>query len=281
MDLWISAPNIIAKSAPFRKTAAMADQDAETGTVTAAMLVIGNEILSGRTQDANINFVATGLNEIGIQMREVRVVPDIEAEIVAAVNALRTKFDYVFTTGGIGPTHDDITAESVAAAFGKEATYHPTTYAMLEANYKKSGREFTEMRKRMALTPEGADVIENDLGVAPGFVMDNVFVMAGVPQVAQSMFRAAAPLLRRGRIMRSRSIGTHLAEGVIAAGLLSIQNDYPASDVGSYPFYNTPGGHGTTLVVRSFDASDLDGAGDAILKLIADLEGEALSDERG
>lgn len=259
----------------------MADTEAELGVVTAGMVVIGNEILSGRTKDANINFVATSLTEIGIQMREVRVVPDIEAEIVAAVNALRTKYDYVFTTGGIGPTHDDITADSVAAAFGKEATYHPTSYAMLEAVFKKNGREFTEARKRMALTPEGADVIENDLGVAPGFVMENVYVMAGVPQVAQSMFRAAVPQLRRGRIMRSRSIATLLPEGEIAAGLKAIQNDYPGSDVGSYPFYNKPGGSGTTLVVRSFEESDLLGAGDAIVQMITDLGGEAQSDERG
>ena len=259
----------------------MSDEQVENGVVTAGMVVIGNEILSGRTQDANVAFVGEGLNEIGVQLLEVRVVPDIKEEIVAAVNALRTKFDYVFTTGGIGPTHDDITAESVAAAFGKQAVYHPTSYAILEASLKKRGREFTEARKRMALAPEGADVVENDLGVAPGFVMENVFVMAGVPVVAQSMFRAAAPLLRKGQTKRSRSIATHLAEGEIAAGLEAIQDAYAAADIGSYPFYNAPGGHGTTLVVRSFSAADLDGAGDAILKLIADLNGEALSDERG
>lgn len=259
----------------------MTEPQSDNAVVTAGMVVIGNEILSGRTKDANVAFVGEGLNELGIQLLEVRVVPDIEEEIVGAVNALRTKFDYVFTTGGIGPTHDDITAESVAAAFGKPATYHPTTYAILEASLKARGREFTDARKRMALTPEGADVIENDLGVAPGFVMENVFVMAGVPQVAQSMFRAAAPRLRKGRTKRSRSIATHLAEGEIAAGLEAIQNAYANADIGSYPFYNAPGGHGTTLVVRSFDVADLDGAGDEILKLIAGLDGEALSDERG
>ncbi len=253
----------------------------ENGAVTAGMVVIGNEILSGRTKDANVAFVGEGLNEIGVQLMEVRVVPDIREEIVAAVNALRTKFDYVFTTGGIGPTHDDITAESIAAAFGRQAVYHPTSYAILEASLKARGREFTDARKRMALAPEGADVIENDLGVAPGFVMENVFVMAGVPLVAQSMFRAAAPHLRRGRTKRSRSIATHVPEGEIAAGLEAIQNQYASADIGSYPFYNAPGGHGTTLVVRSFEESDLEGAGAAILLLIAELAGEALSDERG
>jgi len=259
----------------------MSGVESEAGAVTAGMVVIGNEILSGRTQDANVSFVGHELNELGIQLLEVRVVPDIEAEIVAAVNALRTKFDYVFTTGGIGPTHDDITAESIAAAFGKEAKYHPTSYAILEATLARRGVEFTDARKRMALTPEGADVIENDLGVAPGFVMENVYVMAGVPQVAKSMFRAAVPQLRRGRTKRSRSIGTHLAEGTIAAGLEAIQNRYAEADIGSYPFYNAPGGHGTTLVVRSCEESDLAGAGDEILTLISDLGGEALSDERG
>ncbi len=259
----------------------MSEPLSSNSVVTAGMVVIGNEILSGRTKDANVAFVGESLNEIGIQLMEVRIVPDITAEIVAAVNALRTKFDYVFTTGGIGPTHDDITAESIAAAFGKPAVYHPTSYAILEETLKRRGREFTDARKRMALTPEGADVIENDLGVAPGFVMENVYVMAGVPQVAQSMFRAAAPHLRRGQIKRSRSIATHVPEGEIAAGLEAIQHQYADADIGSYPFYNTPGGHGTTLVVRSFEESDLVGAGDAIVKLIADLKGEALSDERG
>ena len=249
-------------------------------TVTAGMVVIGNEILSGRTQDLNVAFVGTELNELGIQLLEVRIVPDIKEEIVAAVNSLRTKFDYVFTTGGIGPTHDDITAESIAAAFGKEAVYHPTSYAILEATMKRRNIEFTEARKRMALVPEGGEVIENDLGVAPGFVMENVYVMAGVPQVAKSMFKAAAPHLRRGQTKRSRSIATHLPEGTIAAGLEAIQKNYPDADIGSYPFYNTPGGHGTTLVVRSFHEEDLVGAGDGILKMITDLNGEALSDER-
>lgn len=258
----------------------MSEPSSET-VVTAGMVVIGNEILSGRTKDANVAFVGENLNAIGVQLMEVRIVPDIKEEIVAAVNALRTKFDYVFTTGGIGPTHDDITAESVAAAFGKPAVYHPKSYAILEETLKKRGREFTDARKRMALAPEGADVVENDLGVAPGFVMENVYVMAGVPQVAQSMFRAAVPQLRKGGIKRSRSIATHLPEGEIAARLEAIQDTYADADIGSYPFYNTPGGHGTTLVVRSFKDSDLDGAGDEILKLIADLDGEALSDERG
>ncbi len=258
----------------------MTDPSDAPATVTAGMVIIGNEILSGRTQDLNVAFVAKELNAIGIQMLEVRVVPDITHEIVAAVNALRTKFDYVFTTGGIGPTHDDITAEAVAAAFGKEATYHPKSYAILEATMIRRGIEFTDARKRMALTPEGAEAIENELGVAPGFRIENVFVLAGVPLVAQAMFRAAAPLLRRGRTKRSRSIATRLAEGTIAAGLEAIQHAYAEADVGSYPFYNAPGGHGTTLVVRSFHESDLLGAGDAILKLISDLKGEALSDER-
>ena len=183
----------------------MTDPSDAPATVTAGMVIIGNEILSGRTQDLNVAFVAKELNAIGIQMLEVRVVPDITHEIVAAVNALRTKFDYVFTTGGIGPTHDDITAEAVAAAFGKEATYHPKSYAILEATMIRRGIEFTDARKRMALTPEGAEAIENELGVAPGFRIENVFVLAGVPLVAQAMFRARPCCAAGGRSAPARS----------------------------------------------------------------------------
>jgi molybdenum cofactor synthesis domain-containing protein len=249
--------------------------------VTAAVCVIGNEILSGRTQDANIAFLGRGLNEIGVQLREVRVVPDIREEIVAAVNALRARYDYVFTTGGIGPTHDDITAESIGAAFDRQVDYHPVAYARMDAYYRETGREFTEARKRMALMPEGAELIENEATIAPGFRVENVFVLAGVPQIARAMFEAAKPALRRGRTVLSRSISTKLVEGVLAQGLGEIQDRHPRADIGSYPFYDGPGGHGVTLVVRSTEPADLESAGDQILALIAGLGGEALGDERG
>ncbi len=249
-----------------------------TQTVTAALVIIGNEILSGRTQDANLAFLGKALNEIGIQMREVRVVPDVEEEIVAAVNALRARYDYVFTTGGIGPTHDDITPESVAAAFGRKAVYHPEAYERLRAWYEANGREFTEMRKRMTLMPEGAELIDNAVSVAPGFKVENVFVFAGVPQIMRAMFEAAKPHLRGGAKVRSRSISTRLVEGILAGPLKRIQERYPAAEIGSYPFYNTPNGTGVALVIRSTDAAVLDAAGAEILAMIRDLNGEVIED---
>lgn len=249
-------------------------------TVTAALAIIGNEILSGRTQDANLAFIGRSLNEIGIQLREVRVVPDIEKEIVDAVNALRSRYDYVFTTGGIGPTHDDITPESVAAAFGRKAVYHPEAYARLESWYKANGREFTEARKRMTLMPEGAELVDNAVSIAPGFRIENVFVLAGVPQIMRAMFEALKPQLRGGKTVRTRSISTRVVEGVLADGLAAIQKKFPQTDIGSYPFYNTPNGTGVSLVIRSTEERLLDAAGEEIIRMIHDLGGEVLDDER-
>ena len=168
----------------------------EEKIVTAALIIIGNEILSGRIQDANLSYIATKLNdEAGIRLAEVRVVPDIEGEIVEAVNAMRVKHDYVFTTGGIGPTHDDITAESVAKAFGRKLIRHPEAYRRLVAQFEARGMEINEARLRMTNTPEGATLVENGISVAPGFQVDNVYVMAGVPQVAHAMIDWLAPRL--------------------------------------------------------------------------------------
>ena len=246
--------------------------------VTAALLVIGNEILSGRTQDANIAFLGKGLNDVGIQMREVRIVPDVEDEIVAAVNALRARYDYVFTTGGIGPTHDDITPESVAKAFGRRAVYHPVAYERLRAWYEANGREFTEMRKRMTLMPEGAELVDNSVSIAPGFRIENVFVFAGVPQIMRAMFEAAKPQLRGGKRVGSRSIGTRIVEGVLAGPLKAIQERHPDADIGSYPVYNAVTGNGVTLVVRSTDEEALRAAGDEVVAMIRDLGGDVLED---
>jgi molybdenum cofactor synthesis domain-containing protein len=250
-------------------------------TVTAALVIIGNEILSGRTQDANLAFLGKSLNDIGIQMREVRVVPDVEEEIVAAVNAVRARYDYVFTTGGIGPTHDDITPESIAAAFGRKAVYHPEAYERLRAWYEANGREFTEMRKRMVLMPEGAELVNNEATIAPGFKVENVFVFAGVPQIMRAMFEATKPQLSGGDRVQSRSIGTRVVEGILAGPLKAIQERYPRADIGSYPFYNTPNGTGVSLVVRSTNPDDLKGAGDEIVAMIRDLDGEVLDDTLG
>ena len=171
---------------------------------TACLLVIGNEVLSGRTQDANIRFLATGLGEIGIPLREVRVIPDVPETIIGTVNEVRAKFDYVFTTGGIGPTHDDITSECIAAAFGVPWEPHPEAWARMERSYKPG--EFNAARQRMATMPRGATLIDNAMSVAPGFQIGNVYVMAGVPRVMQSMFEWLAPRLKGGAPIVSRAV---------------------------------------------------------------------------
>ena len=189
----------------------------EEKIVTAALIIIGNEILSGRIQDANLSYIATKLNdEAGIRLAEARVVPDIEAEIVEAVNAMRAKHDYVFTTGGIGPTHDDITAESVAKAFGRKLIRHPEAYRRLVAQFEARGMEINAARLRMTNTPEGANLVENGISVAPGFQVENVYVMAGVPQVAHAMIdssRRASKAANRS----SKNTGLLLGEGVASA----------------------------------------------------------------
>ena len=179
---------------------------ATTSAVTAALIIIGNEILSGRTKDANLPHLATELNSVGVRLAEVRVIPDIEAEIIATVNALRAKFDYVFTTGGIGPTHDDITAESIAKAFELPLTQHPEALRRLQHHYNDNGLELTAARLRMANTPEGASLIDNPISTAPGFRVGNVFVMAGVPKIMQAMLASLKDQLHGGQPMLSRTV---------------------------------------------------------------------------
>ena len=221
---------------------------------TACVLVIGNEVLSGRTQDANIRFLATSLGELGIPVREVRVIPDVAATIVATVNEVRQKFTYVFTTGGIGPTHDDITSECIAAAFGVPWEPHPVAFARMEAAYRPG--EFNVARQRMGTMPRGAALIDNAMSVAPGFQMGNVYVMAGVPRVMRSMFEWLAPRLEGGRRIEQRAVHSFgLAEGLIAEGLTAIQNRHPGIDLGSYPFYR-PSGNGVTLVAKGVDVAE-------------------------
>ena len=248
--------------------------------VTAGIAVIGNEILSGSVQDENVAYIARSLNEIGIRLAEVRVVPDIQREIADAVNALRVRYDYVFTTGGIGPTHDDITAEAIGLAFERPVVYHPETLARLEAFYQQRGQELTAGRKRMTLAPEGAELVNNEVMIAPGLKIENVFVLAGVPRIAQAMFEAAKPHLKGGAVMESRAISTNSVEGDLAGPLEAIQERYPATDIGSYPFYNTPRGHGVKLVVRATDTELLETVGNTIRVMIADLGGDVLEDDR-
>jgi len=238
--------------------------------VTAAMIVIGDEILSGRTKDRNIGHLADVLTASGIDLKEVRIVPDEEDEIVGAINALRTRYDYVFTTGGIGPTHDDITADAVAKAFGVPCDYDPEAYAMLEANYARRQMEFTEARKRMARMPVGADHIDNPVSVAPGFRIGNVHVMAGVPAVFQAMMDNVLPTLRAGTRLLSATISCPLGEGVIGGPLGEIQKRHPDTIIGSYPKFGD-GKFWTELVVRARSAEALEAARAEVEAMVAAL----------
>ncbi|MBN8542987.1 MAG: competence/damage-inducible protein A [Alphaproteobacteria bacterium] len=238
--------------------------------VTASLCIIGNEILSGRTQDKNLAYLATELNRIGIQLREVRVVPDIESEIIEAVNALRSKYDYLFTTGGIGPTHDDITTASIAKAFGVKVIRHPEAERLLRAHY--TPEQINEARLKMADVAEGSELIPNVVSAAPGFRIGNVFVMAGVPKIMQAMLIAAIPHLKGGAVVQSVNITTNLPEGTIAAGLTDIQSRYTDIDIGSYPLYQE-GKPSTTLVFRGIELSRAKSAAEETKTLIAGLGG--------
>jgi molybdenum cofactor synthesis domain-containing protein len=222
--------------------------------VTAALLVIGDEILSGRTKDKNIGHIADHLTAIGIQMKEVRIVPDVEQEIVNAVNALRAKYTYLFTTGGIGPTHDDITADAVAKAFGVGIDVDERALTPMKAYYAQRGVELTPARLRMARLPFGSELVENSVSIAPGFKLDNVIVMAGVPNIMHVMLEAATKFLKTGKKMLSVGIDLHRPEGEIAAMFEEHQKRYPDVPMGSYPFVRD-GKPGTQLVLRSTDAA--------------------------
>jgi molybdenum cofactor synthesis domain-containing protein len=237
---------------------------------TACLLVIGNEVLSGRTQDANINYIAKRLGEIGMPLREVRVIPDVPETIIATVNEVRAKFDHVFTTGGIGPTHDDITSECVAAAFGVPWEKHPEAWVKMEASYKPG--EFNAARQRMATMPRGASLIENAISVAPGFTIGNVHVMAGVPRIMQAMMDVLVPTLEGGPPIASRAVHVlGLPEGTIAEGLGQIQARFPDVDIGSYPFYR-PTGNGVAIVAKGPDAGAAEAAIVEVTELISGFD---------
>ncbi len=255
----------------------MAVEPAKPGLVTAAVLIIGNEILSGRTQDTNLAYLARKLNEYGIQIHEARVVADIERDIVEAVNALRSRYDYVFTTGGIGPTHDDITADCIAAAFGVDLVVSPEIAALIER--RPAPPEIMVARMRMARIPRGSGLIDNPLG-PPGFFIGNVYVMAGIPRVMQQMVDSLAGKLRRGATMRSRSVTAYLTESQVARRLSRIQDEYPHIDLGSYPFHREQR-YGTTLVMRGTDEAGLDAMLDAVLRMITELGAEPVDVQKG
>jgi molybdenum cofactor synthesis domain-containing protein len=219
---------------------------------TAGLVVIGDEILSGRTQDKNVAQVATWLNEQGIRLAEVRVVPDDLDRIGEAVNALRSVHDYVFTTGGIGPTHDDITVDAIAGAFGVPVIVHPQARAILEDYYRDRPGGLTEARLRMARTPEGAELIPNPTSGAPGIKMGNVYIMAGVPGIAASMLQALDGKLEGGRPIVSVTVGARAAESEVADLLRETEAAHPGVAIGSYPFFKD-GRHGANFVIRSED----------------------------
>ena len=227
----------------------------EKSAPTAAALIIGDEILSGRTLDTNTNAIARFLGALGIDLKETRVVGDVQDEIVAALNALRARYTYVFTTGGIGPTHDDITADAVAKAFAVGIDYHPEALAALAARYKPE--DFNEMRKRMARIPFGASLVKNAVSAAPGFQIENVFVLAGVPMIMQAMLEDVAPRLARGQLVRAVTISAPIAEGTVAAALEKLQGEHGAVAIGSYPYYREDG-YGVQLVARGRDAAEVE-----------------------
>jgi len=241
---------------------------AQSGIITAAILVIGDEILSGRTKDKNIGYIAEYLTNIGIDLREVRVVPDVEEEIVTALNALRHRYTYVFTTGGIGPTHDDITADSVAKAFGVGIDYDPRAVAVMKARFDALGTEMNEARMRMARVPNGAELVANKISAAPGFWIGNVITMAGVPTIMQAMLDEVAPKLKTGKQMLSESIRADLREGDIGTELGEIAKQHPGVIIGSYPFFDDVKGPNTNVVIRARDAADLAKARGAVEEML-------------
>jgi len=240
---------------------------------TAALLIIGNEILSGRTQDVNLNAVAKKLASIGIPLKEVRVVLDQEDEIVAALNALRSRFTYVFTTGGIGPTHDDITVDAVAAAFKVDVVEHPEARAILTAHY--GAEKLTAARLRMARVPEGGTLVGNPVSAAPGIKMDNVYVLAGVPSIMQAMLEGILPTLRQGPRLYSLTVSCFVAESLIAEALGAIASRFPQLDIGSYPWARE-GKFGTSLVTRGADQVAAQQASDEILALVRKTDPKAI-----
>ncbi len=252
----------------------MAGTDGEQ-PITAAILVIGDEILSGRTKDKNIGYIAEYLTAIGVDLREVRVVPDDEAEIVAALNALRHRYTYVFTTGGIGPTHDDITADCVAKAFGVPIDYDPRAVALLKQRFQ--GPDLNEARMRMTRIPQGADLVTNKVSLAPGFWIGNVIVMAGVPTIMQAMLDEVGPKLKTGRQMLSESVRADAREGDIGTELGEVAKAHPDVTIGSYPFFDDKLGPNTNVVVRARDPAKLAAAKAAVEAMLVSVKAKLTS----
>lgn len=254
-----------------------------TAPVTAAICLIGDELLSGRTRDINTQTIAGFLAPYGIQVREVRIVPDETDRIVEAVNALRAAYTYVFTTGGIGPTHDDITADAIAVAFGVEIGEHPEVAKMLAARYAEMDTEFTPARRRMARIPHGASLIDNPVSGAPGFQTGNVFTLAGVPKIVEGMLGDIGHRLKTGAVVKSVTVrGSDLREGELAEALEQLSNQYEGVSIGSYPWFKTVKDHGVALIARGTDESELAEVQNALAALVKEqgVEPEILIGEQ-
>jgi molybdenum cofactor synthesis domain-containing protein len=242
--------------------------------VTAAVLVIGDEILSGRTKDKNIGYIAEYLTAIGIDLKEVRVVSDDEGDIVAALDALRKRYTYVFTTGGIGPTHDDITADCVAKALNAPLEFHPEAVAIMKERIARTGGELNEARMRMTRVPKGGKLVANKVSGAPGFWIENVIVMAGIPAVMQGMLDEVAPKLKTGVKMLSASVRADAKEGDVGTALGLVAKAFPDTIIGSYPFVDEKGGPNTNIVVRSRDAARLAEAKAAVEAMLVKVKAD-------
>src|SRR5882757_8937659 len=247
----------------------MNEPSGAAAVVTAAILVIGDEILSGRTKDKNIGYIAEYLTNIGVDVKEVRVVPDVEVEVVTALNALRNRYTYVFTTGGIGPTHDDITADCVAKAFGVGIDHHPEVVARFRERWTE--QDLNEARLRMARVPDGAELIQSATILAPGFKLGNVIVMAGIPTIMQAMMDIVAPRLKSGVRMLSDTVRANAREGDIGGPLRAIAEAHPDTIIGSYPFQDENQKPNTNLVVRSRDPDKLATAMAEVKEMLAKL----------
>jgi molybdenum cofactor synthesis domain-containing protein len=247
---------------------------AQPDIVTAAVLVIGDEILSGRTKDKNIGYIAEYLTAIGIDLKEVRVVSDDEPEIVAAINALRKRYTYLFTTGGIGPTHDDITADCVAKALNAPLEFHPDAVAIMKERVAKMGGELNEARMRMTRIPKGGALVANKVSGAPGFWIENVIVMAGIPAVMQGMLDEVAPKLKTGVKMLSSSVRADAKEGDVGGALGLVAKAHPDTIIGSYPFVDEKSEPNTNIVVRSRDAAKLAEAQAAVEAMLVQVKAD-------
>ncbi|HEY2357846.1 MAG TPA: competence/damage-inducible protein A [Phenylobacterium sp.] len=246
----------------------------DNGRVTAGVLIIGDEILSGRTQDTNLRDIARYLTVHGVDLAEARTVPDVHEEIIAALDALRGRYNYVITTGGIGPTHDDITADAVAAAFGVELYEHPEIIAMMTARW---GGELNAARRRMARVPVGGELVKNPVQGPPGFTIGNVFVLAGVPQIMRGMLEDVGPRLRGGAVTVSRTVRVEgSGEGAIAEPLEAVAKGHPGMSLGSYPFFSAEG-YGSNLVLRGRDPDELTAT---VSELIEALRGAGIENVR-